>query len=130
MSAESRISLGNIHQVATVTQFHAGINYFFLYNGSESKHRGMYAGYFLKFWDYGNRLTGIHFYNISPYINLGYQWNGNRLNYDLRLSQTFAIHSWTNLEATQSGTAWFFSPWPRFIPVLPLLSFTIAHHFK
>jgi hypothetical protein len=130
LSVESRASIGNIHQVAFVGQLHAGINYYFTNYERNRLNRGIYAGAYLKYWDYTNRLTKIHFYNISPYLNLGYQWNQNRLSYDLRLSQTFAIHSWTSMDATLPGTAWFFSPWPKFIPILPLVSFTIGYHFN
>lgn len=124
---EARLSLGSIHQVASVKQFHLGINYHLFYRERQSKNKGLYAGLFLKYWDYGNKLTDVHFFNVSPYAAVGHQWNKNRWMFDLRLNQTIAVHSWTSLEDTQSGTAWFWSPWPEYIAVLPTVNLTIGY---
>lgn len=126
---EARLSLGNIHQVAFVGQLHFGANCHFIFKHEESKNQGLYSGMFLKYWDYYNRLTTVHFHNISPYLTAGYLWNRNRFMFDIRVNQTVAVHSWTSLEDTKSGTDWFFSPWPEFIQVLPTFSFTIGYKF-
>jgi hypothetical protein len=129
LQTETRLSLGNIHQLAFVGQLHAGVNYHFLLDEEKSRNRGIYAGAFVKYWDYYNRLTHVHFHHLSPYLTLGYQFNRNPWMLDLRLNQTVMIHSWSSMENTSSGTSWFFSPWPAFIPVLPTFSLTLGYHF-
>jgi hypothetical protein len=124
---ETRLSLGNIHQVAFIGQLHIGANYHFLFKQEKSKNHGLYSGVFLKYWDYYNRLTTVHFHNISPYLTAGYLWDKKKFMFDIRINQTVAVHSWTNLEDTKAGTDWFFSPWPEFIQVLPTLNFTIGY---
>ena len=122
---ETRISLGNIHQVARVGQWHIGMNYY-VFRKLNRAPRNMYAGLFFKFWDYYNRLTKVHFLNISPYISIGYRWDMDPIFLDFRLNQTIAIVSWSSLEHTSPGSAWFFSPWPAFMPVLPTITFTVG----
>jgi len=72
-----------------------------------------YTGGFVKFWDYYNRLTKIHFMNIAPYITIGYWREFKALVVDFRLNQTFAIYSWSNLEHSSAGMDWFFFPGPN-----------------
>ena len=124
---EMRLSLGDVHQAAFVRQIHWGLNYHMLFREDKSKNKGLYAGMFLKYWDYFNKLNHVHFHNVAPYFTTGYRWDANRWLFDLRLNQTFAVHSWTSLEDTKSGTGWFLSPWPEFIRVLPTLSFTVGY---
>lgn len=123
---ETRLALGNIHQIAFVGQLHAGTNYFFF----KRKSYGFYGGGFLKFWDYYNRHTKIHFYNIAPYLAIGF-WKEIKQSVlvDVRLNQTIAVHSWSSLDNSASGTDWFFSPWPKFLAVLPLLTVTVGWRF-
>lgn len=129
LQAEGRLSLGNANRAIFVGQFAAGINYFLLNSLKDNNNKGLYGGVFLKYWDYYNQLTSIHFHNISPYATVGYRWNKERWLFDLRIKQTIAVHSWTSLENTKSGTAWFFSPYPELIRVLPVLNFTIGYQF-
>ena len=123
---ETRLALGNIHQIAFVGQLHAGTNYFFF----KRKSYGFYGGGFLKFWDYYNRYTKIHFYNIAPYVSVGFWKEVKRfILIDVRLNQTIAVHSWSSLEHSSSGTDWFFSPWPKFLAVMPSLTVTLGWRF-
>ena len=128
LSIEGRLSMGNIHQLSRVMQFHLGTNYF-IFRNSIKWYRNFYSGTFLKFWDYYNRLTEIHFYNIAPYIAIGYLFEINPIILDIRINQTFSVYSWSNLEHSSPGMDWFFSPWPQFIPVMPSLTFSIAYKF-
>lgn len=123
-AAETRLSLGNVNKLAFVGQLHAG-GYYFLPSGRHD----FYAGGFLKFWDYYNRLTEIHFLNLAPYAVIGYQYNWPRFFVDIRLNQTIAIFSASTLEHSSPGASWFFSPWPGFMPIMPALSFGIGYRF-
>lgn len=128
-SVEARFSIGNIHQVASVAQFHLGIN-FFISGDSKKWYSNFYSGVFFKFWDYHNRLTEIHFYNIAPYIPIGCQLKFDSVILDFRINQAIAVYSWSNLEHSSGGIDWFFSPWPEFIPVLPSLTFSIDYKIQ
>lgn len=127
LQSEVRLSMGNIHQVSWVGQVHAGLNYHFFLKQDISHNKGIYAGLFFKYWDYHNKLTQVHFLNVSPYATLGHQWNRNRWIIDCRINQTIAVHSWTNLENVKCGTSWSFSPWPTFVPVLPTVNLTVGY---
>lgn len=120
---ELRFSVGNVHQVATVTQLHLGSNWFF--NQQKDK-TGFYAGAFFKYWQYHNRLTKIDFENISPYITVGNKWIVNNYFIDIRLNQSIATYSWSSKENTKAGTSWSLSPWPDFIRILPMAALTIG----
>jgi hypothetical protein len=128
-SVEGRLVLGNVHQVATVGQLHAGINHYFFGNTGNYAGDGPYAGLYLKYWDYHNRLTKKDFHNICPYIAIGYKWTGNRVSFDLRVNQTTVVYSWSDLEATRPAASVFLSPWPEFIRVLPMFSCTLGYRF-
>lgn len=125
---EIRFAWGDLHQISTLTQIHAGIMAFPFY-GTGKNFGGTCAGIFLKWADYYNHLTQIHFDHIIPYISAGYRFYLSPLYLDLRLNQTFAILSWSDLPYTSSSTAWFFSPWPEFIPVLPTLYLSVSYCF-
>lgn len=125
---ETRFAAGNIHQIARVVQWHLGMNYFPL----KKNHRwfnDFYLGGFFKFWDYTNRYTKIHFYNIAPYLTLGYLFDLKPIFVDVRLNQTVAVYSWSNLKHSSAGMDWFLSPWPKFLPVMPSLTFSLAWRF-
>jgi hypothetical protein len=126
---EYRMAVGNIHQISRVTQFHLGTNYFML-KKLRSWPRHFYIGAFMKFWDYHNRMTKVHFYNVSPYVVFGYTFDMKRILLDIRLNQTIAVHSWSSLEHSAPASDWFFSPWPEFFKVMPSLSFTVAYAFN
>jgi len=128
-SVEGRLSLSNIHQVAFVGQFHLGTNYFLQKNKILNGQKGWYVGGYAKYWDFYNRLTQVHFHNISPYLSLGYTKAMNRFLFDFRLNQTLAVYSWSSLEHTRAGIDWMLSPWPEFIPVLPTLTLTVSYKF-
>ncbi|RLD52115.1 MAG: hypothetical protein DRI97_14855 [Bacteroidetes bacterium] len=127
IAMETRVAMGSLHQVASVNQLHAGIivHPFLKNKGSELVR--IYGGAFAKVWDYHNRLTDIHFYNLSPYAVIGYHCNFNNWMVDLRMNQTLAIVSWTNLENTKQGASAFFSPWPELIKILPTFTCTIGY---
>lgn len=125
---ETRLSLGNVHQMAFVGQLHLGTNYFIL-DKLNIMNKGLYCGGYLKFWDYYNKLTEIHFFNVVPYLTIGYWHEFEPIILDFRINQTLAIFSWSSLEHTSSGSDWFFSPWPAFVPVLPTITFTVGYRF-
>ncbi|MBN2413104.1 hypothetical protein JXQ31_15565 [candidate division KSB1 bacterium] len=125
---ESRLALGYVNKLAFTGQLHAGSNYF-LFRKLNIRPKNLYIGGFIKFWDYYNRYTKVHFLNLSPYLTLGYRKQIGRLFYDIRLNQTIFVYSWSSLEHTSPGHDWFFSPWPAFIPVLPTFTFTIGWMF-
>lgn len=126
---EGRLSLSNIHQVAFVGQFHLGTNYFLQKNKVSEGKKGWYFGGYVKYWDFYNRLTHIHFHNISPYLSLGYTKVKKRFLFDFRLNQTLAVYSWSSLEYSRAAADWMFSPWPEFIPVMPTITCTISYKF-
>jgi hypothetical protein len=127
IALEARVAMGPLHKVASVNQLHAGtiVHPFLKNEGSELVR--IYGGAFAKVWDYHNRLTDIHFFNLSPYVVIGYQHNIHRWMIDLRMNQTLAIVSWTSLENTKQGASGFFSPWPELIKVLPTVTCTIGY---
>jgi len=122
---EARFSIGNLHQVARVGQFHFGTNYH-MFKRSEKWFKDLYLGGFIKYWDYYNKLTKVHFYNIAPYVVAGFLFEIKQILLDVRLNQTFAVYSWSSLEHSSAGVDWFFSPWPKFLPVMPSLTFSVA----
>lgn len=126
LQTELRFSIGNIHQYARVTQLHIGLNYFVGKKNFENQNYGFYGGVFLKTWNYHNRLTETNFYNMSPYITLGYKWSIRRVFIDLRMNQNVMVVSATNLDNTKPGMSWFFSPWPELIPVLPTVNLSVG----
>ncbi len=126
LQTELRFSFGNIHQYARVTQLHLGLNYFVGRKIYENQNFGLYGGVFLKTWNYHNRLTEINFYNMSPYITLGYKWSIRRVFIDLRMNQNIMVFSATSLDNTKPGRSWFFSPYPELIPVLPTINLSIG----
>ncbi len=126
-SVEGRLSLSNIHQVAFVGQFHLGTNYFLQKDKILNGQKGWYVGGYAKYWDFYNRLTHIHFHNISPYLTLGYMKAKSRFLFDFRLNQTLAVYSWSSLEYTRAGIDWMLSPWPEFIPILPTPTLTVCY---
>ena len=125
---ESRISLGYVNKLAFAGQLHFGCNYF-LFRKLDIKPKNLYLGGFIKFWDYYNRYSKVHFFNLSPYFTMGYRKQINKIFYDLRFNQTVFIYSWSSLEHTGPGHNWFLSPWPAFMPVLPTLALTIGWMF-
>lgn len=125
---ETRVSVGNIHQISRVGQLHLGSNYLMFKNHS-NWYRNFYFGGFFKLWDYYNRLTKIHFYNIAPYVAAGYMFEIKPFLLDVRLNQSVAIYSWSSLEHSSAGSDWFLSPWPEFLPVMPSLSISICWLF-
>ena len=130
IALEARLSLGPLHQVASVKQLHTGMIVHPFLKKENKDVFPFYTGMFIKIWDYRNRLTDIHFYNASPYAVLGYQFNQKHWMLDLRLNQSLAIVSWTNLENTRPGASAFFSPWPELIKVLPSITCTIGYRFS
>jgi hypothetical protein len=127
LALETRVAMGQLHQVASVKQFHAGIIVHpFLKNKGEELIQ-FYAGVFAKVRDYHNRLTDVDFYNLAPYAVIGYQCGRHRWFADFRLNQTLAIVSWTDLEDTKAGACGFFSPWPELIKVLPSFTCTLGY---
>lgn len=126
-SIEGRLSLSNVHQVAFVGQFHLGSNYFVQKKKIANGQKGWYFGAYIKYWDFYNQLTHIHFHNISPYFSLGYMKTMNRFLFDFRLNQTLNVISWSSLEHTSANADWMLSPWPEFIPVLPTITFTVSY---
>ena len=127
---EGRLSLSNIHQVAFVGQFHLGTNFYFQKRKVTNNQKGWYLGGFVKYWDFYNRQTDVHFHSICPYISAGYTFNTKPLLFDLRLNQTLAAYSWSSLEHTRGNASWMLSPWPEFIPVLPTITFTISYKIE
>lgn len=125
-SIEGRLSLSNVHQVAFVGQFHLGSNYFVQRKKVSNGQKGWYFGAYIKYWDFYNQLTHIHFHNISPYLSLGYMKEMNRLLFDFRLNQTLSVLSWSSLAYTKANADWMLSPWPEFIKVLPTITFTVS----
>ncbi len=126
-SIEGRLSLSKVHQAAFVGQFHLGSNYFFQKKKITTGKKGWYFGAHLKYWDFYNQLTHVHFHNVSPYFNLGCVKVMNRFLIDLRLNQTLAVFSWSSLEYTRANADWMLSPWPEFILVLPTITFTVSY---
>lgn len=122
---ETRFAAGNIHQIARVVQWHIGMNYFLL-KDSDKWFRNFYPGGFVKFWDYYNRLTKIHFDNIAPYFTLGYLFDMHSILVDVRINQTVAVSTWSSLKHSSAGTDWFFSPWPQFLSVMPSLTISLG----
>lgn len=126
-SIEGRLSLSNVHQAAFVGQYHLGSNYYFQKHKISKGKKGWYLGANVKYWDFYNKLTHIHFQNINPYFSLGYTKTMNRFLFDFRINQTVAVYSWSSLEYTTGNADWMLSPWPEFIPVLPTITFTVSY---
>ena len=126
MNIESRLAFGPVHQVVYAFQFHNGLNYYPLH---PQGYEGFYIGMYLKYWDNYNRLTKIHFYNMSPYLVAGKRWNFQNMFLDIRINQTLMAISWSSLEHTRAGTSWQLSPWPAFIPIIPTITLSMGFNF-
>ena len=70
--------------------------------------------------------TKVHFYNLVPYLSIGYWIETKPLFFDFKINQTITIYSWSSLPHTSAGADWFFSPWSSFVPVLPTITFTVG----
>lgn len=125
---EGRISIGKPNKIYWAPQLHIGYNFFALkYFGASEIN--LYAGAFLKFYDLYNTETSEHYFNIIPYVTIGYWWTSGNLIFDLRLNQTLYAVTWSTQEHTKAGSGFFLSPMKSWIPVLPNLSFNIAYRF-
>jgi len=125
---EGRISIGKPNKIYWATQLHFGYNFFALKHFGISE-MNLYAGGFLKFYDLFNSQTSIHYFNIIPYVTVGYLWNSSDFIFDLRLNQTLYAVTWSTQEHTKAGSGFFFSPFKSWAPVLPNLSFNVAYRF-
>lgn len=121
--AELRLVLGKPNRLAFVPQLHLGHAWFPWHSNRSG---GFYLGPFIKLWDYYNSATEIHFFNLAPYAAFGWQFTAGRWILDLRLSQTLFVFSCSTLEHSSPGIGWALSPWPDFLPVIPLLSCTVS----
>ena len=126
---EARLSISKPNQISFVPQIHLGYNSFILKHFGISK-ANMYTGGFVKYWDYYNTETKVHFHNIVPYFTIGYMWtNKSNIFYDLRLNQTLYAISWSSQEHSEGSSEFFLSPMKEWIPVMPMLSFNIGYRF-
>ncbi|MCP5061273.1 MAG: hypothetical protein GY936_02265 [Ignavibacteriae bacterium] len=125
---EGRISIGKPNQIYWAPQIHIGYNSFAL-RQFEISDINLYAGAFLKFYDLYNTETSEHYFNIIPYITIGYWWTSGDLIFDLRVNQTFYALTWSTQEHTKAGSGFFFSPMKSLLQVFPNLSFNMAYRF-
>jgi len=129
ISFETRLALGKPHKLAFVPQLHAGFLYYPWHRWEFLPHQ-LYCGTFLKFWDYYNTLSQIHFCNLGNSFVIGYRLPIRSFFADFRINQTTAVLSWSSLENTGIGTDWCFSPWPSFFPVIPTFTLTVGYQLK
>lgn len=125
---EGRLSIGKPNKLYWAPQVHVGYNFFALKSLGISN-ADLYVGTFLKFYDLYNTGTKEHYFNIIPYITIGYWWTSGNLIFDFRLNQTIYAVTWSTQEYTKTGTGFFFSPMKSWLPVMPNLSINIAYRF-
>jgi hypothetical protein len=72
--------------------------------------------------------AGIHSLNSAPLLNLGWWFDVGRLFLDVRLSQIFAIASWSSIPHAVPGLTLVASPLPGISPWLPIGLVEIGIH--
>ncbi len=117
--AEVRLCVGNSNAFYLLLQTQFSWNWFFGESAGWLK-KGPYGGVGLRYWDLVQVHAGIHSHNIVPLLNLGWWFDIGRIFIDIRLSQVFAIASWSNIPYATAGFDWIFSPLPGISPWLPI----------
>ena len=95
-----------------------------LYRFSRLRHIGLSpvsrSGVGLRYWDLVQVHAGLHSHNSVPLLNLGWWFDIGPVFIDVRISQVFAIASWSNIPYSSPGIAWIFSPLPGISPWMPI----------
>ena len=117
--SEIRLSVGNSNAYYLLLQTQYSWNWFFGESAGWLK-RGPYGGVGLRYWDLVQVHAGLHSHNSVPLLNLGWWFDIGPVFIDIRLSQVFAIASWSNIPYSGAGIAWIFSPLPGISPWMPI----------
>ncbi|MEN9290572.1 MAG: hypothetical protein RLZZ357_415 [Bacteroidota bacterium] len=126
---DTRLSLGKSNAYNIIPQLQIGYN-FLIIDYFKKNNNGFYIGANIRYWDYVNMYTKTQRHNVSPNIGLGYLWKKKKFIVDLRLNQSFAIFTKTNIDNSKSALNLSFSPMPELSPVLPFISINIGYCFK
>ena len=155
-SIELRLAFGSANQIMFISNIHIGYNFFpfdLIFNKTKLKRqiekcrnkskfynkfknslsifdpteKGFYFGGYIKYFDIYNILTEIHFFNIMPYVAIGYVFEIGKIFFDIRISQTLCSLSWSNLSHTLPGFSHYFSPAPALTPILPGISLIFGY---
>jgi hypothetical protein len=117
---EGRVVLGSPSALIFNPQLHAGFRYF-PFTGSGNRVIPLGIGLFLRGWDTYYTHSGIHFFNLSPHLNIGYVLRMQKIFLDLRIGWDAAILTWSNLE--------YSSPRATFSAFPPTFSMNIGFDF-
>lgn len=126
---ETRITIGRSNNYNFLPQLQVGYG-FLPFIHSRNKRLRVYLGTAIRYWDYINLETKTQRHNLSPNVLLGYWFQKNRFIIDLRLHQSIAILSKTNIPHTKTEFGFLFSTLPGFSEVLPLLSINVGYQLN
>ena len=120
---QTRVSTGSADPTWWISQVHLGYQ---RYLGETD----FYLGTMAKCWDRCNRLTGVHYFDLVPYLTAGWTPGlGRSLFLDLRLSQTVATYSFSSLDGSKGKAGWLFSHVPTLMPYHPCVSLDLGYRF-
>ena len=117
--AEARLCVGNSNAFYLLLQSQLSLNWFFGESFGLTE-RGPYLGGAIRYWDLIQVHGKTQSHNVIPLINIGWWIDIGRFFIDVRISQVFAIASWSNIPHAKGGLAWIFSPLPGISPWLPI----------
>jgi hypothetical protein len=116
---EGRAAFGNSNAYYFVMQFQFGWSWFF----AESlgwMDKGPYAGACLRYWDLIQVYSGVQSHNIAPMLDVGWWFDLGGWFIDIRMSQVFAVASFSSIPYSRPGIAFIASPIPGISPVMPI----------
>jgi len=118
-AVEGRLSVGNSNRTYIAVQAQAGWNWF-LGEGLWGFDKGPYVGAELRYWDLIQTYSGVESNNIAPLVDFGWWFDFGTWFIDLRLSQVFAIASFSSIAHSVPGFEIVFSPLPGIAPWIPM----------
>jgi hypothetical protein len=126
---ETRITIGQSNNYNFLPQLQVGYGFLPFFH-SRNNRIGVYLGTAIRYWDYINLETKTQRHNLSPNVLLGYRFQKNRFIIDLRLHQSIAILSKTNIPHTKTEFGLLFSAMPGLSKVLPMLSINVGYQLN
>jgi hypothetical protein len=116
---EGRAAIGNSNATYLVVQAEAGWSWFFA-EAAGWLQKGPYAGGSLRYWDLIQIHSFVQSHNIAPMLHIGWWFDFGSLFVDLRMSQVFAVASFSSIPGSLPGFQFLFSPLPGISPWMPI----------
>lgn len=123
-----RAALGSPHGLDMSFLPQARVGYrFFVREPARDRDRGFHVGADARFWSLLYRTSGEQYASVIPGLTLGWWFDiGRSVFIDLNLEQQLGACSASTLDGTSPACAFYLSPAPAMMPVLPLLSLDVG----